>query len=146
MYILGYSNRCTLHTMLLYHHTRSTHAYDALHCSERHARMGRMAQVSGIARLEGFQRAVQNMKGEPKYLACEESLIRAFYCWTFSCSVLALLGFYGGLTSWFYRVGSCQLRSALASALDSAKYVRCEGPAALSSPSSVAKKCRPNVV
>ena len=37
-------------------------------------------------------------------------------------------------------VTSRQLHSALASALDSAKCVRCEGPAALSSPPSVAKK------
>ena len=56
--------------------------YDALRCSKHHAQMGHVAQVStsGIARLVGVQRAVQNMKGEPKYLACEESLVRAFYC------------------------------------------------------------------
>ena len=42
-----------------------------------------MAEVSGIARLVGVQRTVQNngnMKSEPKYLACEESPVRAFYC------------------------------------------------------------------
>ena len=66
------------------HHgtTRITHAYDALRCSKRHARMGRVAQVSGVARLVGVQRTVQNNgneKSEPKYLACEQSPIRAFY-------------------------------------------------------------------
>ena len=38
--------------------------------------MRRAAQVSVVARLVGVQRAVQNngnVKGEPKYLACEES-------------------------------------------------------------------------
>ena len=42
----------------------------------------RMAQVSGIAHLVGAQRTVQNkgnVKSEPKYLACEEYPIRAFY-------------------------------------------------------------------
>ena len=41
----------------------------------------------------------------------------------------------------FVRVASYRLHSALVSALDSAKYVHCEAPAALSSPSSIAKKC-----
>ena len=44
--------------------------------------MGRAAQVSGVARLVGVQRTVQNngnVKSEPKYLACEQSPIRAFY-------------------------------------------------------------------
>ena len=41
------------------------------------------------------------------------------------------------LVLFFVRVASRRLRSALASALDSAKYVCCEGLAALSSPSSV---------
>ena len=56
------------------------------------------------------------------------------------------LGFYGELPLCFFflRVASCRLRSALISALDSAKYVHCEGPAALSSPSSIAKKLRPS--
>ena len=39
----------------------------------------------------------------------------------------------------FVRVASRRLRLALTSALDSAKYVRCEGPATLSSPSSVVR-------
>ena len=128
---------------LVFFYTRSMHAYGASHRSKRHAWMGCAVQVSGIAHLVGVQRAIQNkgnVKSEPKYLACEESLVRAFYCWTFSCSLLALLGFHGGLTSWFYRVTSHQVRSALTSALDSAKYVCCEGPAVLFSLSSVAKK------
>ena len=62
-----------------------------------------------------------------------------------SCS----LGFYGGLTTAFFfvTVASRRLRSAFVSTLDSAKYVRCGGPAALSSPSSIAKKrCPPSSV
>ena len=50
------------------------------------------------------------------------------------------------LVLFFVRVTSHRLRSALASAPDSAKYICCEGPAALSFPSFVAKKCRPDVV
>ena len=83
----------------------------------------------------GAQRTVQNngnVKSEPKYLACEESPVRAFYCWTLSCSLLALL-WTDLFVFFFVRVASRRLRSVLASALDSAKYVRCEGPAALSS-------------
>ena len=59
------------------------HAYDALHCSKHHAWMGCAAQMLGVARLVGVQRTVQNngnVKSEPKYLACEESPVRAFYC------------------------------------------------------------------
>ena len=66
----------------LYISTRTTHAHDASRRSKRHARMGRAAQVSGVARLVGVQRTVQNngnVKSEPKYLACEQSPIRAFY-------------------------------------------------------------------
>ena len=62
--------------------TRTTHAYDALRRAKRHAQMGHTAQVSGVARLVGVQRTVQNnsnVKSEPKYLACEESPICAFY-------------------------------------------------------------------
>ena len=54
-------------------------------------------QVSGIARLVGVQRAVQNngyMKSEPKYLTCEESPTRVSTFDVFCRS----LGFYGGLT------------------------------------------------
>ena len=63
-------------------------------------------QVSGVAQLVGVQRAVQNngnVKSEPKYLACEESLAHAFDCWFF-CFLLALLASsYSGLTtSWLY--------------------------------------------
>ena len=59
------------------------HAYDAL-CRSKHpvARMGHAALVSGIARLVGVERTVQknsNVKSQPKYLACEESPICAFY-------------------------------------------------------------------
>ena len=62
--------------------TRTVHAYASL-CSKRPAvLMGRAAQVSGVARLVGVQRAVPkngNVNSEPKYLACAESPIRAFY-------------------------------------------------------------------
>ena len=65
-------------------YTRTTHAHDASRRSKRHARIGHAAQVSGVARLDlvGAQRTVQNngnVKSEPKYLACEQSPIRAFY-------------------------------------------------------------------
>ena len=36
------------------------HAYDASHRAKHHAQMGHAAQVSGIARLVGVQRTVQN--------------------------------------------------------------------------------------
>ena len=49
------------------------------------------------------------------------------------------------LVLFFVRVASHRLRSALASPLDSTKYVHCKGPATLSSSSSVAKKRRPDV-
>ena len=57
-------------------------AYDASHHSKHHAWMGRVAQVSGVSHL-GVQRAAQNngnVNSEPKYLACEESPVHAFYC------------------------------------------------------------------
>ena len=63
--------------------TRSTHVYDASCCFKHHARMGRAAQVAGVARLVEVQRAVQdnsNVKSEPKHLACEESPVRTLYC------------------------------------------------------------------
>ena len=63
--------------------TRTTHVYDALRRSKRPAAlMGRAALVFGVARSVGVQRTVQknsNVKCEPKYLACEESPICAFY-------------------------------------------------------------------
>ena len=61
----------------------STHVYDASRRSKHHAQMGCMAQVSGVARLVGVQRAVENnsnVNSEAKYLACEEPSVRAFYC------------------------------------------------------------------
>ena len=63
--------------------TRSTHAYDASHHSKCHVQVGRAAKVSGVARLVGVQRAVQNngnVISEPKIPGCEESPVRAFYC------------------------------------------------------------------
>ena len=66
------------------------------------------------------------------------STVEVFFV-LFSCSSW-LLWWTDLLVLFFVRVTSCQLRSALASALDSAKYVRCEGPAVLSSLSSVAQK------
>ena len=119
-------------------------AYDASRRSKRHAaQMGRVVQVSGIAHLVGVQRAVQNnanVKSEPKYLACEESPICAFYFWTLSCSSVALLASMVGWLLCFFslRVASRQLRSALIYALDStiAKYQsRC--PPRLPSPRNV---------
>ena len=68
--------------------------YDASCCAKRHARMGHTVQVSGVAHLVGGQKTLQNngnVKSKPKYLACEESPIRAFYFLTLSCSSVALL-------------------------------------------------------
>ena len=63
--------------------TRTMDAYNGLRGSKRPAAlMGRVALASGIARLVVVQRTVQknsNVKSEPKYLACEESPVRAFY-------------------------------------------------------------------
>ena len=76
----------------------------------------------------------RNVKSEPKYLACEnpqyvlstvELFLVLLLSWLLRSTNLVVL--------FFVRVTSRRLRSALASALDSDKYVRCEGPAALSS-------------
>ena len=64
-------------------YTRSTHVYDASCCSKRHVQVGCAAKMSGISRLVGVQRAVQNngkMKSEPKIPDYEDSPVRAFYC------------------------------------------------------------------
>ena len=105
--------------------TRNTHAYDVACRSKCHAWMGRAAQVSGVARLVGVQRAVQNngnVNIKPKYLAVKnlQYVLSTVGFFLFSsCS----LGLYGGLTVLsFVRVASRRLCSALASALDSAKY------------------------
>ena len=85
---------CSWDNPLMFTIPWSTHVYDASCRSKHHAQMGHMAQVSGVARLVGVQRAVENnsnVKSEAKYLACEEPSVRAFYCWTISCSLLALL-------------------------------------------------------
>ena len=129
------------------YNTRSTHAYDASRRFKRQVQVGCAAQVSGISRLVGVQRAVPNngnVKSEPKYLAVK--ILQYVLSTVELFLVLFLLSWllYGGLTSWFsLRVTS---HSALASALDSAKYVCCKGPATLSPPSSVAKKCRPDII
>ena len=65
----------------------------------------RAVLVSGVARLVAVQRTVQkngNVKSEPKYLACEESPIRAFYFWTLSCSSVALLASPVGWLLYFF--------------------------------------------
>ena len=59
------------------------HAYDALRRSKHYVQVGHAAKVSGISRLVGVQRAVQNngdVKSEPKIPDCEESPVHAFYC------------------------------------------------------------------
>ena len=130
--------------------TRSMHAYDASRRSKCHARMGRVAQVSGVAHLVGVQRAIYKTVTRRvslntwfvKYLQYVHSTVEYFrvlflFSWLLWRTDLLVI--------FFVRVASCRPRSALASALDSAKYVRCKGPAALSSPSSVAIKRRPDV-
>ena len=76
--------------------------YDASCHSKHHTRMGHAAQVSGVACLVGVQRAVQNVKSEPKYLAVKnpQYVLSTFELFL----VLFLLSWllYSGLTSWFY--------------------------------------------
>ena len=89
--------RCTIQLL-----TWTTHAYDASRHSKRPAAlMGHAVLVSGVARLVGVERTVQkngNVKSEPKYLAGEESPIRAFYFWTLSCPSVAL---FASTVGWF---------------------------------------------
>ena len=57
----------------------------------------------------GAQRTLQNngnVKSEPKYLAYEGSPVSAFYCWTLSCSLLALRWTDLPLCFFFVRVAS----------------------------------------
>ena len=124
------------------------HAYDASRHSKRNAQMGRAAQVP-VARLVEVQIVVQNngkVKSVPKYLAVKnlQYVLNELFLILFLLSWL--LWWTDLLVLFFVRVISRRLRSALASSLDSAKYVRCEGQAALSSPSSVSKKHRPDVM
>ena len=77
------------------------------HRAKRHVRMGHPAHVSGVAHLVGVvQRIVRNngnMNSEPKYLACEESPICAFYYWTlFFSSVDILASTVGWLLCLFF--------------------------------------------
>ena len=83
------------------------HAYDASRRSKHYVQVGCTTKVSGVSRLVGVQRAVQNngdVKSEPKIPGCEVSQGQympstvELFLFFFFCS----LGFYGGLTSWFY--------------------------------------------
>ena len=87
------------------------------------------AGVRRCSRLVGVQRIVQNnsnVKSEPKYLAYEESSIRAFNFFFFFCRSLGFLGFFSSLLL-FLRVGSCRLRSALVYVLCSANMYAVKG-------------------
>jgi len=80
-----------------------------------------------------------NMKSEPNIWLVKtlQYVLSSFFFLFTSCS----LSIYGGLTSLIpFSQSHLQLLSALISALDSAKHTRCEGPAALSSFSSITKK------
>ena len=101
--------------------TRSMHAYDASCCSKHHALIGRAAQVAGVTRLVGVQRAAQNngnVKNECKLsglwrISSTCFLLLIFFLFS-SCS----LSFYDGLTSWFYSLSeslavSCVQQSLL---------------------------------
>ena len=78
--------------------TRTTHAHDALRCTAP-VRMcalrmwvGHVEQMSEISRSSRTTMIELNMEsGHNLYLACEDSSQRAFFFWTFSCSLLALL-------------------------------------------------------
>ena len=116
--------------------------YDASRCAKCHARMGCVAQVSGIACLVGVQRTLQNngnVKSGPKY----QYVLSTFELFLV---LLSLSWFLRRADFFFLRVASCWQRSAFIYALGSAKYVCCKGPATLSSPFSVTKKCHPNVI
>ena len=100
----------------------------------------------GVACFVGVQNN-GNVKSEPKYLTCDQYVLSTSELFLVLLSLSWFLGEQTSLLS-FLRVASRQLHSAFVYVLGSAKYmyVRYEGPAALSSPSSVAKKCRPDVV
>ena len=65
---------------------------------------------------------------------------RAFFFCTFSCSCLALIASTVQWLRYYLYLNAANHR--LHSVLNSAKYVRCGGPATLSYPSSIVKKCR----
>ena len=125
-----------------YIYTRSTHAYDA----SRHAsriQVGRAEQLSEIVHcwFSGSQKNNTWLVRTLQYVLSTFELFLVLFLLSWLPRWTDLFAFF------FVRVASRRLRSALVSALDSTKYVRCEGPAALSSPSSIAKKrCLPNSV
>ena len=77
-----------------------------------------------------------NMKSDHNLYLWNSPRCAFFFC-NFSRSLLALLIFYCTLTS-LLSLSQCHQLSAL----DSAKQLRCGGPAVLSYPSSIVKKCR----
>ena len=81
-------NRKGLTHKTLYLSFRTVHAYDALCRAKHHVSVRRCSHLVGV------QRTVQNndnVKSEPKYLACEESPTCTLCVWTLSCSSVALL-------------------------------------------------------
>ena len=120
-------------------HTRSTHVYDASRCAMRqcvyvHSGRARGASVRNCALLV-FNGSQNN----------NTWLVLSFFELFDALFLLSWLLRWTDLLAFFFvRVASHQLHSALVSALDSTKYIHCEGPAALFSPSSFAKKpCPP---
>ena len=128
-----------------YFNTRSMHAYDALRCA--HAPVCLCTCVWGVWGVRSMSEIVRCWfsRTQRTIPGLWNSPVCAFYFWTVSRSLLALLA---SAIDWplcfsFVRVASCQLCSALVSALDSAKYVHCKCPAALS---SIAKRrCPPEL-
>jgi len=97
------------------------------------------AEMSEISQSSRTTTVESSMKSEhTSYLACEDSPQRAFFFWTFSCSLLALIASTVHWLRCFLFLNAANRR--LCSVLDSAKHIHCGGPAALSYPSSIVKK------
>ena len=112
--------------------TKTTHVHNASHCAMpvRIAHVGRPcgAEMSEISQSSRTTMVESSMKSEHNlYLACEDSPQHAFFFWTFSRSLLALLP---STVHWLRNFLNAANRW-LHSVLDSAKHVRCGAPATL---------------
>ena len=120
-----------------YYFTRTMHAHDA---SRRtvpvriaHAGRPEISQSSRTTTVESSIKSEHNL-----YVACEDSPQHAFFFCTFSCSLPALLASTAHWLCCFLFLNAANHR--LRSVLDSAKHVRCGGPAVLSYPFLIVKK------
>ena len=85
---------------------RSVHVYDAS-CRSKHHAHGTGVRHCSFSRSLKSSRNNSNVKSEPKIPGCEESSVCAFYCWTLSCSLLALLA---SMVDWPLGFIPCQSR------------------------------------